>query len=74
MFFRTQGSAVCQLVSRLGSIAAPFVSDILSQVYTPLPYFLMAGVCGCAALGALTLDETIGKPLREDFSDFRTGE
>ena len=72
MFFRTQ--AVCQLVSRLGSIAAPFVSDILSQVYTPLPYFLMAGVCGGAALGSLTLDETIGKPLREDFSDFRTGE
>ena len=65
--------ALCQLAARIGSVLAPFVSDLLIQVYASLPFFLMGGVAISAAAVALLLDETNKKPTREHFDDFFQG-
>ena len=67
---RMQGMAVCQLAARIGSILAPFVSDLLIEVYVPLPYIVMGVVSVTAGLVVLILEETNKKPTREHFHDF----
>ena len=71
--FRTQGMGICQMTSRVGSVSAPFVVDLLGQVYGPLPYLLITGITLIASVIGLVLDKTNKRPNREKFEDLFAG-
>ena len=70
---RSQGMNICQMFSRAGSTAAPFLTSVLQDIDPKLPYFIMAGLAILGAFCSLFLPETILKPTREVYEDlFKT--
>ena len=66
---RSQGTSFCEVFTRIGSTAAPFLTTILQDVSPKLPFFLMGGFAVVGAVFALFLPETINKPTREHYKD-----
>lgn len=69
---RTQGMTICQISCRVGSASAPFIVNVLRNVWPPLPFIIMCGASILAALMGLILPETSGKATREKYEDIYT--
>ena len=67
---RSQGTSFCEVFTRIGSTAAPFLTSVLQDVSPKLPFFIMAGLGLVGVVFTLFLPETINKPTREDYTDF----
>lgn len=66
---RSQGMNICQMFSRLGSTAAPFLTSVLSDIDPKLPFFIMSGLAVLGAVSTVFLPETIRQPTREVYED-----
>ena len=67
---RFQGTSVCILCARIGSFGAPFLSDTIQKMNPALPYIIMSSFAALATIGGLSLPETNGQPLRQNYEDF----
>ena len=70
--FRNSGMAVVVVSTCIGSAAAPFVLQ-LKRIHETLPFGIMGIVAFIAALLALVLPETKGKPTAEALEDRNNG-
>eukprot|EP00111_Clytia_hemisphaerica_P023866 TCONS_00070314-protein len=66
---RSKGMNICQMFSRLGSAAAPFLTSVLQDIDPKLPYFIMAGFAVAGTILCLFLPEMLGKPTREEYKE-----
>ena len=67
---RLQGMGVCFLSERIGSFQAPFLTSVLHQVNSTLPYIILLVVTVLAGGVGLILPETNKLPTRERYEDF----
>ena len=67
---RLQGMGVCYLSGRIGSFTAPFLTSVLHQVNSTLPYIILLVTTVMAGGVGLILPETNKLPTRERYEDF----
>ncbi|KAK3882237.1 hypothetical protein Pcinc_013377 [Petrolisthes cinctipes] len=69
---RLQGIGYCTIMSRIGSILSPFITDLLGPLYPSAPS-LVFGLCAIvASLTTLLLPETLGRKLPDTITDLET--
>ncbi|XP_059053045.1 organic cation transporter protein-like [Achroia grisella] len=68
---RNMGMGVCSTSMRVGSMIAPFISN-LSMTTTWLPTIIFGGAAICAGFIALLLPETKGKTLPDTIDDIKS--
>lgn len=66
---RSQGTSFCEVFTRIGSTAAPFLTSVLQDISPKLPFFIMAGLALVGVVFSLFLPETIHKPTREEYKE-----
>ena len=67
---RLQGWGICIALERLGSFSAPFLTTVLQQYNSRLPYICVMILCILSATAGLTLPDTNKIGTRESFDDF----
>ena len=67
---RLQGMGVCYLSERIGAFQALFLTSVLHQVNSSLPYIILLVVTILASSVGLILPETNKLPTRERYEDF----
>ena len=67
---RLQGTAISILSERIGSFIAPFLTSVLHQVNSTLPYIILLVTTVLAGGGGVILPETNQLPTRERYEDF----
>ena len=67
---RSQGFSMCLVVSRIGGVFAPFLSEVLQNVDPTLPYLVMGTMGILSSFVGLILPETNRCPSREKYDDF----
>ena len=67
---RLQGTAISILSERTGSFLAPFLTSVLHQVNSTLPYIILLVTTVLAGGGGVILPETNKQPTRERYEDF----
>ena len=67
---RSQGMGISTLSERVGSFAAPFLTSVLHQVNSTLPYIILLVTTVLAGGVGLILPETNKLPTRERYEDF----
>ena len=70
---RSQGTSFCEIFTRIGSTAVPFLTSVLQDVSPKLPFFIMAGIGFVGVISSLFLPETIHKPTREEYDELFNG-
>ena len=67
---RLQGWGVCVVFERVGSFIAPFLTTVLQQFNSILPYIIVLILSLATAAVGLILPETKNRPTRERYEDF----
>ena len=66
---RTTGMSFCSITARIGSILTPYASLLSDMFWEPLGFLLYGGLALVAGLSAISLPETLNKPLQDSCED-----